>query len=146
MARCVLVKRYLLVLALLASCGHGDKITLHGHVRDASGGNIPTTQADCSVNPLADHQITIRDGSGNATGTTVTTGSAGSPVSHALGITACSFSGAFSVELPKADFYSIQVEGGGGDTQPEPPISFSDLQAQGFEHDVTLRLLISELP
>jgi hypothetical protein len=132
--------RYLAAVALLllVACSGSDEVTLHGRVvlgmQGESAAALPFGFTSCDSNPTANKQLTFRNQDGEVIGTTTTTGTTATPSVVIGRTTICKFESAYSVTLPKADFYTVQVEG--SDLTPQPPVDFNALETADFTYDV----------
>jgi hypothetical protein len=128
----------ILAAAVIGGCSHTpDTVGLHGELTGGKQGvsNFRVAGAWCDQNPLAHVQLTFRNEAGTVIGTTTSSGERARPVLAGGGpsnITVCHFTATYSVDLPKAAFYTVQVEA----QSPGPPLAFSDLESRGFTLDV----------
>ena len=108
-----------------------------GDTPSAVFGSTFGSDVSCSdLNSTADKQITVRDQSGTVIGTTTSVETYASPVATAAGylVSICAVASSYSVEVPRADFYTIEVQG----ADPAAPISFTDLETADFNYYLTL--------
>lgn len=110
------------------------EVDIHGTITRLSGGRCgPSLAADDIY--LGNKQLTFRDGANVVIGTTTT--DAGTLTERVAGQPAsgCTISATYDVQLPRTDFYQVTLEGDVPLVQAAP-ISYADLQAQGFAYDL----------
>lgn len=115
-------------LVVMAACSSGS-VTLHGFVRAAAIGDDCTAGAD---NKVSGKTLTVKDGSGNVVGTTVTEDP---EYDETRFNDVCKITANYSVDVDKADFYEISLE---GINQPSQPLSYDDLEQDDFRYDIAI--------
>src|SRR5688572_28415934 len=120
----------LLSAALLLPACASEEINLHGSVEAGVGASC--SEASDSPEDIVGRQITIRDGSGIVIGTTDLAFDELEPGLQNLG---CVIRASYRVDVPEADFYELELEGIPGATDP---ISFEELESDGFRYDFTV--------
>ena len=127
-------------LILSAGCGgsgNGESDaptnpTLKGEVVRLSGAPCAWIRPSGEEIEVADRQLTVRNGEGEVIATTTTTDGEHTWRGQRAN-EGCRLSATYEVEIPREDFYTVEIE---PIEEPSLPISYKELEDRGFTYDL----------